>query len=760
MLRSALLIAGNGLLAGTLGILIYGISRIKSSPILGIVGASYIAAALLSGQSAYVGVGTSLLVASYVAAFPPGMHTFLPALVLLPLALLTILGLIFRQNEPTLRHGRALTVVAHLTAAFLLATVLLPKVGASARVSLWAVLGGVLIYSYPGLIRKEGDHLLGFVLLSVVFCQRIFLQSGFSRIPILLSLLLVPILIAIYAIHPRNKRLAGWLDASLISVSLILSIYVTFQRDTVTSSAVLAICAFCYAIMGFLIKRDEYIYLLTLAVGLFAFNIVMASADLFSWQLASIFMYIILGIGFVILGLLFATVFRYKRPFSLLIAKNVTGAVILSAPVILFALIALGSYTLRATENPLFCATCHNMQNQFIAWRNSAHSHVTCVACHRTRGPSGFVEEKMTGIVEGMKYVSGEYREKSHSQVADESCTSKDCHSKESLTGRKTLKEGIGFNHEIHIEGSIYGLSLRCNSCHSHVTEQEHFSVNETVCYQCHLYERGESGTAFGSCITCHELPKKQVGSGDVRFTHKDVLAAGTNVRCVYCHSDVTAGSGEVVAQACQLCHTETTIERAEESDMHQAHVTEFKVECIQCHSAIEHGEQIAHIAGIEPPSGICSSCHMVKHSTAMLIYSGKALKNAQGRPDPMYEAGVKCNGCHRFESGKMVSGLASCDHCHGEGSGYSDLVVNWQSDISKQAAKTEKLIQDAQSAFSSVPKGDIRIKKLIDYARSAHTAVVTDGSMGAHNYDYSSWLLESARDSVEAAVRMLREGT
>lgn len=757
MLRKAFLIVGNALMAGTLGLLINNMSRLRSLPIFGMMGVSYVVAAHLTRQSPYLGIGAALLVACYVSAFPPAMLPLLPLFVLLPLALLLISGFVLRRREATLPQGNALTYVAHLTAGLLVGIVLWPEAGASEMAGLLAALAGVLLYASAGVAKREGSHILGFVLLSVVFFQRVLVVLGLPRIPIFLALLLVPLLITIFLVTPRNRKLAEWLYASLISVALSLSVYVTFGKDIVTSGIVFAVCGVSYVLMGMLVRRGEYVYLLTLTLGLFALNRVMSSADLFIWQLVSIFVYIIAGIGLVMLGLLLARAIRYRRPFSILIARNVLGAVILLGPVLLLVLIGLGSYSLRATENPLFCATCHNMKSQFVAWRESLHSNVPCTSCHRTPGLEGFVEEKMTGIVETVKYATGQYIEKSHAQVDDESCTSK-CHPRESLRGRILRKDGVKFDHEVHVEIAPAGLTLKCTSCHTHVREGEHFGVNAGVCFQCHFHGSELSAPAFGSCTTCHDIPEKAVGSGDVSFEHTDLISTGKNVRCTYCHANATVGKGDVQNQACRLCHLETTIANSEESDIHEVHVTNFKVECVQCHGGIEHGKDAARVVGRRGMTGYCSSCHGVPFKAAALLYSGNALKNAEGTPDPMFEAGVKCNGCHRFESGKMASSLASCGDCHGTDSGYADLVVAWQSDISELARETGKLIEEALRMMDAAGKKAGMVKNLTDYATSARNAVLLDGSNGAHNYMYSSWLLETARDSVSVAIRILRE--
>src|SRR5215472_17468923 len=58
--------------------------------------------------------------------------------------------------------------------------------------------------------------------------------------------------------------------------------------------------------------------------------------------------------------------------------------------------------TYRAVEHmetPQFCgATCHTMNPEFAAYRNSPHSRVECVECHVAPGAAGWISSKMNGI--------------------------------------------------------------------------------------------------------------------------------------------------------------------------------------------------------------------------------------------------------------------------------------------------------------------------------------------------------------------------
>jgi NapC/NirT cytochrome c family, N-terminal region len=70
--------------------------------------------------------------------------------------------------------------------------------------------------------------------------------------------------------------------------------------------------------------------------------------------------------------------------------------------------------TYRAVEHmetPQFCgATCHTMNPEFAAYRNSPHSRVECVECHVAPGAAGWVNSKAAGTRQLIETVLNTYR--------------------------------------------------------------------------------------------------------------------------------------------------------------------------------------------------------------------------------------------------------------------------------------------------------------------------------------------------------------
>jgi nitrate/TMAO reductase-like tetraheme cytochrome c subunit len=69
--------------------------------------------------------------------------------------------------------------------------------------------------------------------------------------------------------------------------------------------------------------------------------------------------------------------------------------------------------TYRAVEHmetPQFCgATCHTMNPELAAYKNSPHSRVECVECHVAPGASGWVSSKMNGARQSVETVLNDY---------------------------------------------------------------------------------------------------------------------------------------------------------------------------------------------------------------------------------------------------------------------------------------------------------------------------------------------------------------
>ena len=106
-------------------------------------------------------------------------------------------------------------------------------------------------------------------------------------------------------------------------------------------------------------------------------------------------------------------------------------------------LTAFGSYqTYHLTETNSFCGeTCHEpMEPQFMAYQESNHAQVACVACHVGPGATEYVKTKVNGVRQLYHTVLGDFDrpirlEKRDRRPSEETCQS--CHWRQKRAGSK-----------------------------------------------------------------------------------------------------------------------------------------------------------------------------------------------------------------------------------------------------------------------------------------------------------------------------------
>ncbi len=158
---------------------------------------------------------------------------------------------------------------------------------------------------------------------------------------------------------------------------------------------------------------------------------------------------------------IWAKLLRKKIIFSLLLALVVVGGVGFAAME-------------KISDNPVFCASCHNMQPYYDTFANSsllANKHekggVNCHSCHT---PS--ISQQVS---EGVKYVTGNFESPlKKREFPNEFCTR--CHDMKKVKGKTNFAESNP--HDSHISNKT-----ACNECHS-VHQQ-----STVVCGKCHSFD-------------------------------------------------------------------------------------------------------------------------------------------------------------------------------------------------------------------------------------------------------------------------------
>ena len=435
------------------------------------------------------------------------------------------------------------------------------------------------------------------------------------------------------------------------------------------------------------------------------------------------------------------------------------------------------TYTaIHHTAQPDFCNSCHIMEPYFASWQKSAHSGVGCIECHYEPGSVETLEGKFKALSQLAKYVTRTQGTKPWAEVSDASCMRSGCHSVRLLDGPVAFGQ-IDFDHRHHLLESRRGRRLRCTSCHSQVQQDEHVSVDKSVCYMCHFMPdaEGERVAELSDCEKCHGAPEHDVVVAGRLFDHTGYVERG--VDCKECHDPVVEGDGRVRRERCHSCHGETGhIERiGETAFMHEMHVTEHKVECFECHDEIHHG-----LLSVEPPKPSkkegCGNCHESTHDAASKIYAGVGAIGVEASPSRMHETRVTCDACHTGRSNQLVSatrdagahhgghalsgmvasaGNIDCIHCHGPE--YDGMLVEWQGAVAAQLARLGPAITDLKAALGE--DRESAVATAVAEAEQNYLLVTLDGSKGAHNVTYALDALRAAAERVDQARAALSLG-
>jgi hypothetical protein len=427
----------------------------------------------------------------------------------------------------------------------------------------------------------------------------------------------------------------------------------------------------------------------------------------------------------------------------------------------------------RYSESPSFCGLCHNMKEYVDSWKISSHNKVACLDCHRSPGLLNHLKGKWVDIQLGFTYlVVGKGIKKLHYEVGDGNCLQKGCHKGEDLKGDMVFKN-ISFPHGKHLGELRRGIRLRCTTCHAQLVQGLHLTVHETNCFICHFYQAGPGGEedciscAVGSCASCHVEPKGDIKVKGWNFNHRKYIARG--VACGRCHVNVLQGDGHVPEGKCVQCHREPQILRTKYTSqfMHKKHVSDHKIECSKCHTAVRHA--IGSILTMTHSPNVCDRCHSEEmHWGPREFYRGSGGIGVPDSPSLMYITNVDCVACHRkgeesraaLYTTKYIERAMgeACVDCHGEG--YDETLKQWQVLLSKAKSDTHQRISNVQRILHEAERTrggspDLkRAQNLLNEARHNYSFVHL--GKGVHNIEYAYKLLNAANNKTEQALATL----
>ena len=406
----------------------------------------------------------------------------------------------------------------------------------------------------------------------------------------------------------------------------------------------------------------------------------------------------------------------------------------------------------QASSTPTFCGTCHIMKPYYESWKHSKHNRIACVECHISPGVTAEIRKKYEALSMVAKYFTGTYSQNPWAEVDDAACLK--CHERRLLEGREEFHSVI-FDHRPHLTETRRGMKLRCTSCHSQIVQGTHIAVTSSTCALCHfMNQKPNEGTA--ACQKCHEIPDKVVGPANAAFDHGSVKRLGMD--CRSCHAGVVRGNGSVPRERCVTCHNQPArlAEFANRELMHRKHVTEHKVDCMNCHLVIEHGKlpPTTTAASHTGDAGTCGACHGSGHSPQQLLYEGRGGRGVKDAPGPMYLAGVTCEGCHNASLGTQTAATAamgvhsvkandvSCMSCHGPE--YRPIFQAWKSETEARTAALRHQLDATIGAMGVTPPPA--------FDDALHNFRMVERGHGVHNVNYSYALLDAAFDQMNRA--------
>ncbi len=549
------------------------------------LGLIYLLIVFLSREGFYLYFSIGLLALSYLLFLERVAHYNFYALLGLPLfALIYFLALIMESKRKD--FSIPLDVVGHSLAVLWIGFIVLSQ-GEITNLALlllsFALYLAIDLFWY----RWKGNpwHLMPLVLTFSLIC------AVLPYRPFILGVIYYSIAAIIYGQLVYFVSRSQWQDATkpIYSAGVVVALggmALAFWGELGWAGNVVLVLSSALFIMTMrAFKKWEFIYLMVLSLGILAHNFLKVASDTHFSQLADYIRPIIVLMGLIFLYPFLKGIFKLKWSLSSFLIATRARTFFIFLPILLFLIYFIFDYTMVVTENPYFCGSCHTMETPFKTWQSDVHykEDAGCFDCHYTPGVTNFFKGRIYGLLMVAKYFTGYYPPKSSANVSDASCLREGCHTKtkddlyQPILCKQFENATIKFNHEVMLTQQNFGIELKCNNCHEHVSEEsgEHFEVSAEVCYYCHLMNPKDAsiGTAIGTCFTCHETTKERIEE----------------------QSFVLVGSGEVSPERCLSCHYE--VKRFDDTQyQHDIHInwntdfTKTKIECGSCHGEIRHG--------------------------------------------------------------------------------------------------------------------------------------------------------------------------
>jgi 5-methylcytosine-specific restriction endonuclease McrA len=257
----------------------------------------------------------------------------------------------------------------------------------------------------------------------------------------------------------------------------------------------------------------------------------------------------------------------------------------------------------------------------------------------------------------------------------------------------------------------------------------------------------------------CHNPPTRENHAAGEAIPFDHTLVLERKVTCQKCHGDMVVGDGSVPKIRCNSCHGDA--EKIEQYSngplMHKNHITDHKIECDQCHTAIQH-KSVSRSEWVKPD---CNACHPDFHNAQLKLFSGKGGKGIPNHPSPMFESGLNCQACHLYHQASdgfedkgavTVANAGSCESCHGKG--YGTMIERWKSQTNRSIEKLVKILDTTKKIVSDNPAkpGFDNAKKKLEDADYNYKLVKFGNSI--HNIAFANQLLKKSYNLAQECLR------
>ena len=328
----------------------------------------------------------------------------------------------------------------------------------------------------------------------------------------------------------------------------------------------------------------------------------------------------------------------------------------------------------KATSEPVFCNSCHEMTPYYTAWRQGPHAEVPCVDCHVDSEMTKQLSHKVVALGEVWVHVTGEptFPMRENAPIPDARCLQ--CHADINEPGY------AGFSHKDHAAKGP------CTDCHDNAghtvsaSDLEAAGILDAERFKVVAEERiatvgkGEAnleGHVDTTCQSCHDMQATGCASCHTPEHEKQAQT------CTTCHSPGVKWVFQHPAKdTCAECHTkpETHTETAPDTACAECHAQRGKNWAF-AHPANTDCES-CHARPAEHRTGACATCHTQTGVSWAYTHPGIGSACADCHTRPSQHRAGSCQTCHKKAGVSWAfshpGATATCTSCHARPAGHS----------------------------------------------------------------------------------------